>query len=108
MDSILWYHTAARDEEGPSSEGFVLEHDLVVNPKTVQMVRDSREITWDICPDCESAARILESCWSIKQVRSASSIHFLMARNPSDEGKVCKAFARWFDSIPRLHPFFSR
>jgi hypothetical protein len=27
-----------------------------------------------------------------------------MARNPSGQGKVCKAFIGWFNSSPRLHP----
>src|ERR1700753_1341461 len=31
-----------------------------------------------------------------------------MARNPSGQGRVCKAFECWFDSSPRLHLFPGR
>jgi hypothetical protein len=41
----------------------------------------------------------------IRYLQKAAMIAcFLMARNPNGQGKVCKAFVWWFDSIPRLHP----
>jgi hypothetical protein len=30
-----------------------------------------------------------------------------MARNPSGQGKVCKAFYGWFNSSPRLHLLYT-